>query len=89
MAGGGGVPLDADAVRATAFTVTRGHHGYEMTEVDAFLERAASELSRPVASRTLTADEVGSVRFGSTTLRQGYEQEEVDAFLDRVAEQLR
>jgi DivIVA domain-containing protein len=84
--------LTAEDVRARRFTVTRWHRGYDVAEVDALLERAASALEELAAGDpggpALTGEDVRSSTFGTTLRRTGYDEAEVDEFLDALAEAL-
>jgi DivIVA domain-containing protein len=92
--------MTADSSRLTAErineqTFARTLRGYDMAEVDEFLDRAAEEIARwqdalargvRPSTRLLTAREVGEVVF-SKALR-GYGMTEVDEFLDELAAEL-
>lgn len=86
MAESPGAIIAPDDLRTIAFDVSRWRSGYDMREVDDFLDRAAAELDLPVERRTLTAAQVGTVRF--RTGRPGYAMKPVDDFLDLIAGQL-
>ncbi|WP_053202373.1 DivIVA domain-containing protein [Jiangella muralis] len=62
------------------FTVVRLAEGYDIGEVDAFLDRVRGTLGA-----TLTADEVRQVQFTTVRLRAGYDMRAVDEYLDEVA----
>lgn len=64
------------------FTPARFRAGYDLTEVDAFLDRCDQALSSGDGS--ITAQSVLAMRFTPTKFREGYEMDEVDAFLDDV-----
>ena len=65
------------------FSTTRLRPGYEIEEVDAFLE-AIRQTFLGIREPSLTTDEIRNKRFSTTRLRPGYDEEEVDAFLDAV-----
>jgi len=65
------------------FSTTRLRPGYEMEEVDAFLE-AIRQTFRGIREPPLTADDIRKSQFSTTRLRPGYDEEEVDAYLDAV-----
>jgi len=67
-------------VTGARFTTVTTRGGYDMGDVDAFLDRICPRLyaGEPVA------DMVAKARFTPTELRQGYDVREVDRFLDHV-----
>ena len=70
------------------FSTTRLRPGYDMGQVDAFLE-AVRDTFLGVRHPPLTADEVRAKQFAVTRLRPGYDEQEVDAFLEDVEARLR
>jgi DivIVA domain-containing protein len=60
------------------FPVVRFREGYDICEVDAFIDTIDQR----------TADEVRGVRFSTTQLKAGYDEDEVDQFLDEQAARL-
>jgi DivIVA domain-containing protein len=81
--------LSGNEVRQAAFAKARfGSRGYDLQQVDAFMERVANTLDG--YGMPLTADEIHNVTFDlSKGLRRGYHQDEVDGMLDIVAQQVR
>lgn len=69
------------------FTLVQGREGYDIEEVDRFLDRLAAALGEEPPA--ITAEQVMSQRFKPVRLRTGYDMQEVDAFLDRAADELR
>ncbi|WP_425847084.1 DivIVA domain-containing protein [Agrococcus sp. TSP3-2-1] len=85
--------LTADDVISARFATTRFGPGYDMDDVDDFLDRVATTL-RAYAEGDgdgidVLAVDVSAQRFATTTLREGYAQLEVDDFLDRAETALR
>jgi DivIVA domain-containing protein len=80
--GAGGIVLSGWAA-SRDFSTTRLRPGYDIEEVDAFLE-AIRQTFLGIREPPLTAEEIRIKRFGTTRLRPGYDEEEVDAFLDAV-----
>ena len=85
--------LTADDVISARFATTRFGPGYDMDDVDDFLDRVATTL-RAYADGDgdgidVLAEDVADHRFSTTTLREGYAQLEVDDFLDRAETALR
>ncbi|MEJ5868562.1 DivIVA domain-containing protein [Pseudokineococcus sp. 5B2Z-1] len=78
-------PITAAELRGTALRTTRFSAGYDVEEVDAFLDRAAAALEGAVV---LAPDDVHAVLF-TQSWRRGYAVDEVDDLLDRVADALR
>ncbi|GAA4530718.1 hypothetical protein GCM10023160_32160 [Brachybacterium paraconglomeratum] len=64
------------------FTPVRFNEGYDMQEVDGFLDLCERALLSGDGS--VTADTVRQHRFATTKFREGYELDEVDRFLDGV-----
>jgi len=71
------------------FTRVRWREGYDMTQVDAFVERLQATVDGRYVDRPVTADEIHQVRFASVRLTHGYSIVEVDAFLDTAESLLR
>ncbi len=78
-------PITAAELRGTALRTTRFSAGYDVTEVDALLDRAAAALE---GAGVLTPDDVHAAVF-TQTWRRGYAVDQVDDLLDRVADALR
>jgi|GEM_PF-1198902 len=80
--------LTADDVLRARFTVTAFRPGYDMAEVDAFLDRAVRTLRDRDAGEPgraeVTAQDVADLRLRTRTFRQGYEMAQVDELLDRL-----
>jgi DivIVA domain-containing protein len=80
-----------DDVRQVRFARATLRAGYNLDEVDEFLDRVERQLlggpGRP--ARPLTAQDVIEQRFRATRFRAGYDQDEVDDFLDRIVTELR
>lgn len=83
------LPLRPDLavrIRKARFTPVRLREGYDMGEVDRFLDR----LEKAVETGTDTAPAVAAARFTPVRLREGYDMRDVDDFLEEiVAEQRR
>ena len=69
--------------------VVRFKEGYDMGEVDAFLDRLFATVEGRPDGRPVTVDEVKAVLFTPVRMREGYEVEDVDEFLDLAATWLR
>ena len=87
--------LTADQASHAAFVTTRFKAGYDLEEVDVFIEGIAAALraweTGPVSGppyRILTSDDVSSKRFSATSLREGYEQGAIDLFMDEAVRTL-
>ena len=70
------------------FSTTRVRPGYDMKQVDAFLDAVHDTLSG-VRQPPLTAEEIRNKQFATTRLRPGYHEKEVDAFLEEAEARLR
>lgn len=80
--------LTADDVLTHTFPTTRLRQGYDVMEVDDFLDRVIAafryyETGGAQGSR-MPAHEVRSMKFPVTKFREGYELDGVDSFLDEV-----
>lgn len=91
VAGGGSGAGGQLRARLAAVPRTSFRPGYDIADVDAFVERAAAALDAHAAGRPgpVTADEVLNVRFRSTSFRPGYDQDGIDDLLDEVVHALR
>ena len=75
-----------DAVTSTFPPARSGKPGYDVSEVDAFLERAREAFSAPVADEgSLSSDEIRHTAF-RVVRRNGYSARHVDAALERLEE---
>ena len=88
------MPVTGTELRATQLGRPGwGRKGYEPSEVDAFLARAAEALDALADGRDpgLTADDVHAVVFTKPGFGRGkgYDEDEVDALLDDVESTLR
>lgn len=88
LAGGPGASPAGAPSGSTRFSITRLRPGYEMEQVDAFLD-AVRDTFLGVRQPPLTADEIRDKQFATTRLRSGYDEEEVDAFLGEAEARLR
>lgn len=83
--------MTGERVHAARFAVTKFREGYEMDQVDDFLDRIATALD--VAAEggvpSLSVDDVLEMRFTATKYREGYDQDQVDDFLDQVIRTMR
>jgi DivIVA domain-containing protein len=70
-----------DQIRSVQFTPTRVRHGYEMTAVDALLDRAAGSIRRGESLGPLLDTDLPTV-----TWREGYHMGQVRSFLDGLRE---
>lgn len=71
------------------FARVRWREGYDMTEVDTFVERLMATVEGRPVDRPVTADEIQQVIFRSVRLTEGYSMEEVDTFLEQAENLLR
>ena len=74
-------------VQARKFSTTRLRPGYDIDEVDAFID-AIRDSFLGVREPSLTPEEIRVRQFSTTRLRPGYDEEEVDAFLDEAESRL-
>ena len=88
VAGGPGASPAGARSGSARFSTTRLRPGYDMEEVDGFLD-AVGDTFLGVRQPPLTAEEIRAKQFATTRLRPGYDEEEVDAFLEDVEARLR
>ena len=69
------------------FSTVRMREGYDIDEVDEFLDQARAALAADPP--LMTPLDVETRRFHPVRLRTGYDMGEVDAYLDRLTEELR
>lgn len=80
-----------DVSQVTFSTAPFGMRGYDMSEVDAYLDLIESAIADGIAGRrpSLSAADVRAVTFSpGSRLRRGYSAEEVDRFLALVEAEL-
>ncbi|MFF2620401.1 DivIVA domain-containing protein [Oerskovia jenensis] len=81
--------LTADQVLNTKFSATKFREGYDVEQVDLYLDRVTATLTayeaggRP-GTGLLTSAEARSVRFSATKWREGYDVTEVDDLIDGI-----
>ena len=68
------------------FSRVRWQEGYDVRQVDAFVQRALDDLHSP--GTTLRASDVRAARFRPVRLREGYRMREVDDYLDALEQTL-
>jgi DivIVA domain-containing protein len=73
--------------RASAVPRTKFREGYDIDQVDAFVERAAAALDGTGAA--VAPADVLNARFKATKFAEGYDQDAVDDLLDQVVLSLR
>jgi DivIVA domain-containing protein len=72
-----------ERIRTVQFSTTRLAPGYDEEEVDIFLDKLVTILSK---DGELYPSQVRNAQFSTTRLRPGYAVPEVDAFLDEVTQ---
>lgn len=90
---GGPSVIIGDEVAQARLPQVRFARGYDPSDVDALLDRAAAALRswEGGAAPDLRAADLsgGEARFGSVRFRSGYDADAVDDLIDRIAQQLR
>ena len=76
-----GTVSNPSSIENERFTRVRWREGYDITEVDALLDR--------VSAGTATSSDVKSIRFRPVRLQPGYDMGQVDDYLASVEERLR
>ncbi|WP_410793659.1 DivIVA domain-containing protein [Kribbella sp. C-35] len=64
------------------FSTVRLREGYDIAEVDEFVERVMATVNGLPVSRPVTAAEIRGAQFSPVRLAEGYDIVEVDMFLD-------
>jgi DivIVA domain-containing protein len=62
--------------------------GYDIAEVDVFVDRVMATVNGQPVERPVTAREVQNVQFSPVRFREGYDVVEVDLFLESAEEWL-
>jgi DivIVA domain-containing protein len=70
------------------FTRVRWREGYDMAEVDAFIERLTATVEGRYSDAPVTAADIRNVSFTPVRFREGYSVDEVDAFLEQAAQSM-
>jgi len=70
-------------VQRKLFSITRLRLGYDIEEVDVFLD-AVRATFLGLKNPPVTAHDVRNIQFTTTRMWRGYDEEEVDTFLDEV-----
>jgi DivIVA domain-containing protein len=73
---------------APKFTPVRLREGYDVEEVDVFVDRVMATVNGQPVERPVTAREIRNAQFSPVRLREGYDVFEVDQFLERAEEWL-
>ncbi len=89
VAGGPGASPAGARSGSARFSTTRLRPGYDMEEVDGFLEAVHDTFLGVRQPPPLTAEEIRAKQFATTRLRPGYDEQEVDAFLEDAEARLR
>lgn len=77
--------LTASDITQITFKTTKFKEGYDVAEVDEFLDRVVVALdSVPGTPGTLTADDVRTARFKTSKWREGYDLAQVDDLLTQI-----
>jgi DivIVA domain-containing protein len=69
---------------APLFTPVRLREGYDMEQVDDFVDRVMATVNGRPVTRPVTPREIHKVKFTPVRLTEGYDVEEVDKFLDEA-----
>jgi DivIVA domain-containing protein len=80
-------PVDRPARRlrdAPRFSPVKFREGYDMSEVDDFVDRVMATVNGLPVDRPVTVDEIRSVQFSPVRIREGYDVTEVDLFLEEA-----
>lgn len=82
--------LTPDDVTHARFRATKFREGYDLDEVDDYLDRIVATLRARQAGEAgdVTLADLDTVAFTATRFREGYEMADVDDFLDRVRVEL-
>lgn len=75
--------------RDPVFRTVRMREGYDLDDVDDFVDRVIDALDNRSGRRALTADEIESFEFKISRFRESYVMDDVDDWLDTAAAELR
>jgi len=70
------------------FTRVRWREGYDIADVDAFIERLTATIEGRSIDQPVTVDDIRNVIFTPVRFREGYDVQEVDTFLDLAVQSL-
>jgi DivIVA domain-containing protein len=70
--------------QSPTFTPVRIREGYDVTEVDEFIDRLLATVNGQPVDRPVTAREIRKVAFTPVRVREGYDVGEVDNFLEEA-----
>lgn len=71
------------------FTRVRWREGYDIDEVNAFVERLAATVEGRYVAAPVTAADIRNASFTPVRFREGYDVAEVDLFLEEAEALLR
>lgn len=74
--------VSVDDIRNKTFQTVRFREGYDVDEVDDFLDEV---IDRMKAGNPMTAAELAARTFQTVRFKEGYDVAEVDGFLDELA----
>lgn len=74
--------VSVDDIRNKTFQTVRFREGYDVDEVDDFLDEVIARLK---AGNPMTATELAARTFQTVRFKEGYDVAEVDGFLDELA----
>lgn len=69
---------------APRFSAVKFSEGYDMAEVDDFVDRVMATVNGLPVDRPVTAHEVRNVQFTPVRIREGYDVQQVDLFLEEA-----
>ncbi|GAA1562358.1 hypothetical protein GCM10009741_79780 [Kribbella lupini] len=79
----GARPVDSRRQQdAPRFTPVKFREGYDMAEVDDFVDRVMATVNGLPVERPVTTREIRTVQFSPVRMREGYDVMEVDLFLE-------
>ncbi|PLS29215.1 cell division protein DivIVA [Bifidobacterium parmae] len=74
--------VSVDDIRNKTFQTVRFKEGYDVDEVDDFLDKVVDGMK---AGRPMTAAELGAQTFHTVRFKEGYDVADVDEFLNELA----
>ena len=83
------VPAPRRRLESPRFSPVKLREGYDMEEVDDFVDRILATVNGTPVDRPVTAREISTKQFSTVRIREGYDVMEVDLFLEEAEALLR
>ncbi len=77
-------PAPRRLLESPRFALVKLREGYDMEEVDDFVDRVLATVNGTPIDRPVTAREISTKQFSTVRIREGYDVMEVDLFLEEA-----